>query len=235
MCRIWWFSVEDVGGVVIFRSFSNVDDFRPEVDSGVVSCVVVGQTGMKVLVKFGDSRSNRSRDIRLPHFVMNDAGVRRSSLTGKLKNGKRSTICVSLELIGTHWRAIEWAHPRPKLPHNPTNRVFAKFLFSNFRLTSCEVMQWTIVQLSRKPQMNERRSSTICAVVERPDHHQCGDNLVWLLTQILIPLTRRFADYVHSTLEFTLTWLTAKWLLEGWRSQKSSVSCKPWLLHKIGP
>ena len=32
----------------------------------------VEPTGMKSLVKFGDSRSNRSRDIRLPHFVTND-------------------------------------------------------------------------------------------------------------------------------------------------------------------
>ena len=28
--------------------------------------------GMKVPVKFADSRSNRFRDIRLPHFVTND-------------------------------------------------------------------------------------------------------------------------------------------------------------------
>ena len=39
---------------------------------------------MKVLVKFGDSRSNRSLDLRLPHFVTNDdhgydAGIRQSS------------------------------------------------------------------------------------------------------------------------------------------------------------
>ena len=31
--------------------------------------MVVEPTGMKVPVKFGDSRSSRSRDIRLPHFV----------------------------------------------------------------------------------------------------------------------------------------------------------------------
>ena len=31
--------------------------------------MVVEPMGVKVLVKFGDSRSNRSRDIRLPHFV----------------------------------------------------------------------------------------------------------------------------------------------------------------------
>ena len=41
-----------------------------------------------------------------------------------------------------------------------------------------ELMQRTIVQLSSNPQMSERRSNTICAVVEleRPDHHW-GTNL----------------------------------------------------------
>ena len=45
------------------------------------------------------------------------------------------------------------------------------------------MMQWTIVQLSPKPQMSKSRSSTICVVVERSDHH-CGDDLVksWLLS-----------------------------------------------------
>ena len=40
--------------------------------SDVISSVVVEPTGMKVRVKFGDSSSNRSRDIRLPHFVTNN-------------------------------------------------------------------------------------------------------------------------------------------------------------------
>ena len=65
----------------------NVDSFRPEVRSDVMSMVVVGPTGVKVRVKFGDSRSNSSsRDIGLPHFVTNDdddAGVCRSSHKGK--------------------------------------------------------------------------------------------------------------------------------------------------------
>ena len=41
----------------------------------------VGQVGMDALVKFGDSSSNASRDIRLPHCVTNDGddtGVCRS-------------------------------------------------------------------------------------------------------------------------------------------------------------
>ena len=40
--------------------------------SDVISGAVVDPTGVKVRVKFGDSRSNRSRDIGLPDFVTND-------------------------------------------------------------------------------------------------------------------------------------------------------------------
>ena len=57
------------------------DNFRAEVVSDVISAMITEPTGVKVRVKFGDCRSNRSRDIRLPHFVTNDdhAGERRSS------------------------------------------------------------------------------------------------------------------------------------------------------------
>ena len=55
---------------VILDHFSNVDNFRPEVHSDVISGVIVDPTGVKVRVKFVDSRSNRSRDIRLPHFAV---------------------------------------------------------------------------------------------------------------------------------------------------------------------
>ena len=44
--------------------------FRPEVVRDVISGPNVGWVGMDVPVKFGDSRSNRSRDIRLSHFVL---------------------------------------------------------------------------------------------------------------------------------------------------------------------
>ena len=56
------YSSEAVGGV-IFGPFSNVDDFRPEAYSDVISGVVIESTGVKVHVKFGDSRSSQSRDI----------------------------------------------------------------------------------------------------------------------------------------------------------------------------
>ena len=46
------------------------DNFRPAaVASDVISGVDVEQVGMNARVKFGDSGSNRSRDIRLPPFV----------------------------------------------------------------------------------------------------------------------------------------------------------------------
>ena len=48
------------------------DNFRLEVSSDVISGMDVEQVGMNVRVKSGDSRSNRARDIRLPHFVTND-------------------------------------------------------------------------------------------------------------------------------------------------------------------
>ena len=56
----------------IFDRYLNFDNCQPELVSDVISGAVVDLTGVKVPVKFGDSRSNRSRDIRLPHFVTND-------------------------------------------------------------------------------------------------------------------------------------------------------------------
>ena len=52
-----------------FRPFFDFDDCQQEVVSDVIYGVVVEPAGVKVRVKFGDSRSNSSRDIRLPHFV----------------------------------------------------------------------------------------------------------------------------------------------------------------------
>ena len=64
----------------IFDHFSNVDNFRPEVESDVIFGAVVDPHGMRVCVKLCDSRSHRSRDIRLLNFVTNDdTGKRRSS------------------------------------------------------------------------------------------------------------------------------------------------------------
>ena len=64
------------------KVFFNVDNCQLEVASDVICGVIVHLTCMKDLVKFGDSRSNHSRHIRLPHFVTNDEDVRRSSHKG---------------------------------------------------------------------------------------------------------------------------------------------------------
>ena len=45
------------------------DNFRPDVVNDVISGLDVEQVGVNDPVKFGDFWSNRSRDIRLPHFV----------------------------------------------------------------------------------------------------------------------------------------------------------------------
>ena len=45
------------------------DNFRPDGASDVISCAGVDPTGVKADVKFDDSRSKYSPDIRLPHFV----------------------------------------------------------------------------------------------------------------------------------------------------------------------
>ena len=56
----------------IFGHFWNVDNVQPEVTSDVSCGVFVRPAGMKVRVNFGDCRSNRSRDTRLPHFLKDD-------------------------------------------------------------------------------------------------------------------------------------------------------------------
>ena len=48
-------SPEVVGGV-IFGSFSNPNNYLPEVASDVIACVVIDLTSAKVCMKFGDYR-----------------------------------------------------------------------------------------------------------------------------------------------------------------------------------
>ena len=47
-------------------------NFRPEVDNDVISSVAVGCFSADANVKFGDFRSNGSRDIRGAVFVSNE-------------------------------------------------------------------------------------------------------------------------------------------------------------------
>ena len=61
---------ETVGGGIfggVFRA-----NFRREVVSDVLSDLTLECVGMNVPVKFCESRSNRSRDIRAAHCVMDD-------------------------------------------------------------------------------------------------------------------------------------------------------------------
>ena len=120
-----------------------------------------------------------------------DGRKRFCSQLNNSKNGKKWTICVNTELIGSHRLTIEWIISDPRFPSNTRNRWlidhlsnfsqpvggWLKFKLStiNDTLAGCEMMQWII--LTAFVQACERRLSTICAVVERP-HHQCGDDLV---------------------------------------------------------
>ena len=61
---------EAIGGSIFDSSFYKVDN---DVINDVICGVVVHQIGMDVRAKFGDSRSNRSWDIRAAaHFVMDE-------------------------------------------------------------------------------------------------------------------------------------------------------------------
>ena len=55
-----------------FSSFFSLS-FRQKRDSDVISSKSVGLVCLDVAVKLDDSRSNRSRDIRLPPFVSSDS------------------------------------------------------------------------------------------------------------------------------------------------------------------
>ena len=63
------------------RAFFEVDNFRLKVASDDVCGLVIELIGMKDLVKFGDSRSNGSRVIQLPHFVTNEQHRRTPAIT----------------------------------------------------------------------------------------------------------------------------------------------------------
>ena len=77
------------------------------------------------------------------------------------------------------------------------NRQQSTFLYT---LTGREVMQWTIVQFLSKSQISESRSSIMCVVVERPDHH-CVDDLILL-----------FISFSQTHLLQFLIWSPLLWL-----------------------
>ena len=69
----------------------------PEVVRDVVSGANVGQAGEDVPVKFGDSRSNNSRDIRLPHFVRTTTTTTTTQVDGPHDNGAKRRFCLKTD------------------------------------------------------------------------------------------------------------------------------------------
>ena len=95
------------------------DNCQPESASDVISGADVEQVGMNVLIKFGDFRSNRSRDIRLPHFVTNDTGAHHSS-----HKGKTPPIGVLPNKMPTNWWGRQNAAPL-KFDPKPSEAAFS--------------------------------------------------------------------------------------------------------------
>ena len=80
------------------------DNFRLEVAGDVIAAANVGQVGTDGPVKFGDSRADGSRDIRLPHFVTNgDAGVRCSSHAKRRKAENVASTALGRILVVQHF------------------------------------------------------------------------------------------------------------------------------------
>ena len=81
--RSWEIPPEAVGGGILDSFCYN---FQLKVDTDVISGLAVDYVGMDVDVKFGDSRSNGSRDIRKTDFVSNEYikvyHIRQKRLTG---------------------------------------------------------------------------------------------------------------------------------------------------------
>ena len=78
VCKIWSSSLEPFSKYSArsrrkqyFRHFFRYN-FRPEVDNDVISAVAIDYVGVDIPIKFGDSRSKRSRDIRRAGFVSNE-------------------------------------------------------------------------------------------------------------------------------------------------------------------
>ena len=106
-------------------------------------------------------------------------------------------MCVNGELIGSHGRTIEWAHPRPHVtPNTQTGEGGEKcpFEITAIRLVLDLIRQsmggtgntWAgyefvyplpFVPQPEGSQIGDHRLRTSCGVVERPDHHY-GDDCV---------------------------------------------------------
>ena len=74
-----------VGGGIFHHGFFR-DNFQSDAASDVISDVIAQQVGVHVFVKFDDSSSKRSPDIRATHFIMVDERRRTTANDG----GRRS-------------------------------------------------------------------------------------------------------------------------------------------------
>ena len=83
---------KDVGGC-IFGRFSNFEKCQPEVASDVISRAALVYVGVDVCAKFGDSRSNRSRDIQLPQ--MRDE---QTTMTPVIRQGQNAVNCDNFDM-----------------------------------------------------------------------------------------------------------------------------------------
>ena len=90
---------------LIFRNpFSTVlfrDNFRPEVASDIISCVVVDRTGADVYLKLAGFRSNCSCHIRAAHFVTNER--------------RQTRVMTRQERHVAFWRKIDLGHKNDKI------------------------------------------------------------------------------------------------------------------------
>ena len=126
-------------------------------------------------------------------FVILSGSDGRKCFWSQLNNSKmvRDRPCVSSLEGGLSNKPIPDPHAplRPKLGSKsspfkvqPTGLRLMEMSIEHILgwLVGCELMPWTIVKLSPKPQMSERKSSTIYAVIERPDHHYDDDLVAYL-------------------------------------------------------
>ena len=81
------FCLQDVGGGILYVVFR--DNCRPEVARGNNSGVTVEEVSSYAAVKFGDSSSNRFKDMRPAHFVMDDERRRTTTVAAHDECRKR--------------------------------------------------------------------------------------------------------------------------------------------------
>ena len=79
-------------------SFSTAfrDNFRAELVRDVIFNATVEKVGMDFRLKFGDSRSNHSSDIRVAHIVMDDERRRRRTQIIHIRQNAILSFCLKI-------------------------------------------------------------------------------------------------------------------------------------------